>query len=150
MSTSAIVVLILVIVLAAAAALMFVRRRRGGFQVRSLSGESRQAYEANWSRLQEQFVDAPVDAVAEADRLVTALLTEIGYPTDEFDQRADALSRRHGKVAASYRNAHDILTDNSTAAEDADPPTDDLRRALLDYRSVFDAVLGREHTTSNA
>lgn len=150
MSTSAIIVLIVVIVLAAVAVLMYVWRRRGGFQVRSLSGESRQVYEASWSRLQEQFVDAPVDAVAEADRLITALLAEIGYPTDEFDQRADALSKRHGKAAVSYRKAHDILTTNSTVADDADPPTADLRRALLDYRSVFDTVLGREHTTSNA
>lgn len=150
MSTSAIIVLIVVIVLVAVAALLYAWRRRGGFQVRPLSDESRRVYEADWSRLQEQFVDAPADAVAEADRLITALLAEIGYPATEFDQRADALSKKHGKVATSYRKAHDVLTNNSTVDDKSEPPTDELRRALLDYRSVFDTVLGRERTTSNA
>ena len=150
MSTTAIVVLIVVVVLVALAALAYSWRRRGGFQVRSLSDESRQVYETDWSRLQERFVDEPADAVTQADRLVTKLMAEIGYPGEEFDERADALSKRHGKVATSYRKAHDALAHQSTTDGEVEPPTDELRRAFLDYRSVFDAVLGRERTKTNA
>lgn len=141
MSTSLIIVLVVLIVLVAAALLVKLWRQRAGFPVHPLSDESRRTYEADWTRLQENFVDAPADTVAEADRLVTSLLAEIGCPADEFDQRADALSKRHGKAAVSYRRAHDVLTSQSTVDHDGEPPTDALRLALLDYRSVFHAVL---------
>jgi hypothetical protein len=143
------ILLIVVIVLAAAGLLFYLWGRRGGIQVRPLSEEARQVYEADWSRLQERFVDAPTDAVTEADKLLTSLLAEIGYPATEFDERADALAKRDGKAASSYRKAHDALSNRSTTDDAADPPTDELRHALLDYRSVFDAVVGRrEHTSS--
>jgi FtsZ-interacting cell division protein ZipA len=109
-------------------------QRHATFELHPLSAESRRAYETDWSRVQEQFVEAPTDAVAEADRLVTALLAERGYPTDEFDQQAEDLSVEHADVVDRYRSAHGVLAGRSDE-------TDDLRRALLDYRSVFVAVL---------
>jgi hypothetical protein len=170
MSTSAIIVIVVVVVVVALAAALFVgqwrhhrlRSRFGGeydrilgktdnrkeaerelaqreqrhatFELHPLSAESRRAYETDWSRVQERFVDAPTDAVAEADRLITALLAERGYPTDEFDQQAADLSVDHADVVDRYRSAHGVLDGRSDE-------TDDLRRALLDYRSVFVAVL---------
>jgi hypothetical protein len=148
MSTSLIVVLIVLVVLVAAVLLVKLWRQRSGFQVRPLSEESRRTYQADWSRLQENFVDAPAETVAEADRLVAGLLGEIGCPEGEFDERADALSKRHGKAAASYRRAHDVLTSRSTVDHEGEPPTDALRRALLDYRSVFQTVIGRERVNA--
>jgi hypothetical protein len=152
MSTSAIVVLVIVVVLivAGAALLMNRMRTRPRFKVHPLSDEERKSFEANWSRLQEHFVDAPADTVADADRLITELLAKIGYPTAGFEQQADDLSRQHRKVATSYRRAHGVLVDQSTSDDENAQPTDDLRRALLDYRSVFDAVVGHERTKSNA
>lgn len=35
------------------------------------------------ARVQEQFVDRPDDAVHDADRLVTTLMSERGYPTED-------------------------------------------------------------------
>lgn len=151
MSTSAIVVLLIVVVLIAAVVALWVgkMRDRPQFKVRPLSDEERTSFEANWSRLQEHFVDAPADTVAEADRLITDLLAEIGYPAAGFEQQADDLSRQHGKVATSYRRAHDVLVSQSTSDDGSAENTDSLRLALLDYRSVFDAVVGRRRTASN-
>jgi FtsZ-interacting cell division protein ZipA len=180
MSTSAIIVIVVVVVVVALAAALFVgqwrhhrlrsrfgseydrtlrstdnrkeaerelaqrEQRHAKLELHPLSAESRRAYETDWSRVQERFVDAPTDAVAEADRLITALLAERGYPTDEFDQQAEDLSVDHADVVDGYRRAHGVLNDQS------DQHTDDLRRALLDYRSVFTAVLGRELHDSRA
>ncbi len=175
MSTSAIVVIVVVVVVVALAAALFFGRsrhrrlrsrfgseydrtlrrtddrkeaerelaqreeRHAKFDLHPLSAESRRTYGTEWLRVQERFVDSPAAAVAEADRLITALLAARGYPTDEFDQQADDLSVDHADVVDRYRNAH--------GRTDGDHSTDDLRRALLDYRSVFEAVLGRDKTS---
>ncbi|MFB8033866.1 hypothetical protein ACFC5Z_13070 [Streptomyces sp. NPDC056004] len=43
---------------------------------------------------QEWFVDHPDEAVHDADRLVTALMSERGYPTKGFEQQARDLCIR--------------------------------------------------------
>ena len=122
-------------------------QRHAKLELHPLSAESRRAYETDWSRVQERFVDAPAEAVAEADRLITVVLAARGYPTDEFDQQAADLSVDHADVVDRYRSAHGVLDGRSDEAVDGDQPTDDLRRALLDYRSVFVAVLGHDKTS---
>ncbi|HKS45666.1 MAG TPA: hypothetical protein VJT49_11250 [Amycolatopsis sp.] len=122
-------------------------RRHADLEIRPLSEDSRVVYTERWSRVQEQFVDAPAEAVAEADRLVTDLLAEVGYPRREFEQQAADLSVDHPDAAEPYRRAHRVLADGDSGdgqvAESADE-TDELRRALLDYRVVFDAVSGHK------
>lgn len=49
------------------------------FVFRSAMG--RDTYAEGWSRAQGRFVDQPDEAVHEADRLVTALMSERVYPT---------------------------------------------------------------------
>ena len=126
-------------------------QRHDQLELRPLPEQARQSFETDWSRLQEHFVDAPADAVAEADRLITAILAEIGYPTKGFDQQAADLSVSHADVVESYRRAHDVLANRTTDDDENGQPTDDLRRALLDYRAVFIAVIGRDRiATSHA
>jgi hypothetical protein len=43
--------------------------------------------------VQTAFVDTPSGAVDDADRLVTQVLRERGYPIDDFDQRARSARR---------------------------------------------------------
>lgn len=46
----------------------------------------------------------------DADRLVTSLMHERGYPTENFEQRLKDLSVEHGSTLKHYREAHEIDT----------------------------------------
>jgi hypothetical protein len=60
-----------------------------------------------------------------------------GYPVDDFEQRAADISVEHPGVVANYRAAHDIAVRRSQGKAD----TEDLRSALIGYRSLFDELL---------
>src|SRR5439155_362969 len=62
-------------------------RRHAELELKPLSPESKARYAEEWTRVQAQFVDAPEDAVRAGDALVTRLLGEIGYPTDNYDDQ---------------------------------------------------------------
>src|ERR1700712_56470 len=64
-------------------------RKREKLDITPLSAESLAKYEKSWRAVQTAFVDDPTSAVGDADRLVTLVMSERGYPVDDFDQRAD-------------------------------------------------------------
>lgn len=109
-------------------------------ELRPLSPASRQRYMTSWGALQTRFVDTPVLALHEADELVTALMAERGYPTDDFDTRARLLSVEHTEVLDSYRSAHTIASDSRQGSAD----TEQIRQAMLAFRSVFEDLLHDE------
>src|SRR5688500_1582206 len=51
-------------------------RRHAELELRPLDPESRERYAASWEEIQARFVDAPNQAVGEADELVTRLVAE--------------------------------------------------------------------------
>jgi hypothetical protein len=114
------------------------QRRREQLNIRSLSPESAERYEAEWKEVQVRFVDAPQTSLREADVLVVELMRERGYPMEEFDQRAADISVDHPNVVQNYRAAHDVA---SKAGSDT-VTTDDLRIALQHYRDLFMELLG--------
>jgi hypothetical protein len=102
---------------------------------------ARERYAERWQGAQRRFVDHPAQAVGEADSLVSAVMSERGYPvSDEFDQRAADISVDHPVVVEHYRAAHDISL-RTTAGE---ATTEDLRQAMVHFRALFDELLGRE------
>jgi hypothetical protein len=112
--------------------------------IRPLSAASRERYADAWADTQRRFVDDPVGAVTQGDRLIATLMEERGYPTDpDPERRADDLSVEHGDVIANYRTATDIAERSSRNAA----TTEELRRAMLLYRSLFDDLLGVAHVT---
>ena len=60
-----------------------------------------------------------------------------GYPVDDFDQRAADLSVDHPQVVDDYRAAHAIAARNDRS----EASTEDLRQALVHYRSLFEELL---------
>jgi hypothetical protein len=112
--------------------------RRQKLDIRPLDEEQRERYAAEWRNVQARFVDVPNDAVGEADTLVSAVMRERGYPIADFDQRASDLSVDHGGVIENYRRAHDISRRSSLGQAS----TEDLRQAMVCYRSLFDELLG--------
>lgn len=117
-------------------------RRHATLELRALTVAERDRYATEWARVQEEFVDAPANAVADADRLVTGLMSDRGYPTEAYDQQIADLSVEHANVLDHYRRGHAI---GSRAAGHDDVPTEDLRQAMIDYRALFDALLTTEH-----
>ena len=121
-------------------------KRRDELQVRPLSPQAAERYEREWEDVQARFVDDPIGATRESDRLVQQVMSERGYPMDDFDRRADLISVDHPTVVADYRQAHDTYL----AHDRGDASTDDLRHAMLHYRSLFDELLeSRERATSS-
>jgi hypothetical protein len=103
-----------------------------------------------WNALQGRFVDNPKGVVAEADSLVRELMKRRGYPMAEFEQLAADISVDHPTVVTTYRAAQTIATRDARGEAD----TEELRKAVVYYRTLFDELLGvapnEERTTPRA
>ena len=115
------------------------QKRRDELDIRPLEPDSRDRYASRWHNTQAKFVDAPEDAVGEADTLIQEVMRERGYPVEDFDQRASDLSVDHPEVISNYRAAHGI----SVANERGKASTEDLRTAMVHYRAPFDDLRDR-------
>ncbi|HEY0638731.1 MAG TPA: hypothetical protein VGD67_13860 [Pseudonocardiaceae bacterium] len=113
-------------------------RRHAELDLRPLSAEARTRYAQRWSDVQERFVDEPESAVRDADRLITALMAERGYPTEGFDDQAAHLSIEHSRTLGNYRTARETYERMGTAQVN----TEDLRAAMVHYRSLYNDLLG--------
>ena len=113
------------------------KKRHDTLDIRPLEDTERASYRESWEKIQRGFVDSPGDAVRAADRLVIAIMSTRGYPTDDFDQRADDVSVEHPEVVQHYRSAHQV----AVAHERGDAGTEDLRHAAISYRSLVQALL---------
>lgn len=115
-------------------------RRVQGLDIQPLTDVARASYEGQWTSIQEQFVDAPVDAVSGAQFLVSDVMTERGYPAGHGDQDqvlAD-LSVEHSDTLDRYRAAEEI----SRKAAVGTASTEDLRQAMVHYHALFADLLG--------
>jgi hypothetical protein len=110
-------------------------RRHKELDIRPLSASARERYAREWAQVQEKFVDEPTTAVADADRLLVALMGERGYPTEGYEQQLSDLSVRHAKTLEHYRAAHTTQQKSDGAS------TEDLRDAMVRYRTVFEDLL---------
>jgi hypothetical protein len=115
-------------------------KRRRELEIQPVSPETAERYTVEWRDVQARFVDQPSEAVKDADRLVTRLMQERGYPTEDFEQQAADVSVDHPNVVDNYRGAHSVWVSN----EQGKAGTEDLRRAMVHYRSLFEELLGRE------
>jgi hypothetical protein len=111
--------------------------KRQRLQIVPLSAAARDGYLRSWRDLQERFVDEPSQSVSSADRLVEEVMRERGYPMDEFEQRAADISVDHPEVVENYRAAHRI----SIAEGKGEATTEDLRKAVIHYRALFNELL---------
>lgn len=112
--------------------------RRKQLNIVPLAEPARQQYLAQWQQAQADFVDAPVESVRRADGLVSQVMSDRGYPMAEFEQRSADISVDHGDVVENYRSAHAV----SVASGQGSADTEDLRRAMTQYRELFQKLLG--------
>jgi len=113
------------------------------FHIRPLTVDDKARFAEQWERVQAHFVDAPAGAVAEADQLLGDIMATCGYPMGDFEQRAADISVDHPIVTQNYRAAHEIAIRQAKGQAS----TEDLRRAMIHYRSLFEDLVNEHRET---
>ena len=90
--------------------------------IEELPAGAKLRYTEEWRTVQTSFVDEPKAAIAKADRLIANVMRERGYQVDNFQ---------------SYLTAHNI----TERSETGEVTTEDLRQAMIRFRSLFDDLL---------
>lgn len=115
---------------------------RRTLRLHSLEPAARRRYAAAWRAVQGRFFDEPLPAVRAADELAAGLLGERGYPGSDFEERTALLAIDHPNAASSYRLAHEVAATRWRRR----PPNERLRKAMIDYRELFEALVGPPST----
>jgi len=124
----------------AQAALNERRKHVETLNIRPLSVSEHEKYLAAWTAVQDKFVDEPGQATIEADQLITEVMQLREYPESDFEQRAADISVNYPALVTNYRAAQETAVRN----ENLHAGTEDLRRALIHYRSLFNELLETE------
>ena len=112
-------------------------KRREQFVIRPLTPDTYTSFAERWRSVQALFVDDPKGSVSQADELVVELMNTLGYPMADFEQRSADISVDHPVVVENYRAAHDIALRHQRG----EASTEDLRKAMVHYRSLFNELL---------
>lgn len=112
------------------------------YELHPLRGEVANQLHARWQTLQQDFVDAPADTLRRADALVAEAMRERGYPAVDADGR--------GQLLRDHEPAHASRYDQLRRAveHDGESSTEERRQALLQARTLFDALL-RDDASGN-
>jgi hypothetical protein len=128
-------------------------RKRKSLDIVPLTPSALSDFTTRWHEVQTKFVDDPATAVGVADRLVTEVMRERGYPVDDFEQRAADISVEHPQIVENYRAAHRI----HLLQQQADVSTEQQREAFVHFRALFEKLLetntartNTEHKTERA
>jgi len=108
--------------------------------IRPLTANERAHYLDDWTAIQSKFVDEPGQAIVDADRLVIEVMQLRAYPVSDFEQRAADVSVNYPTLVNNYRAACKIADKNKLQQAD----TEELRQAMIYYRSLFDELLETE------
>jgi hypothetical protein len=118
------------------------QKRLEKVHLRPIDPSQKTAFATRWNAVQAHFVDDPPGAVREADVLLNEVMTARGYPVSDFEQRAADISVDHPGVVENYRAANKIALLHGRGQAG----TEDLRKALVHYRFLFQDLL-EEGTT---
>ena len=114
-------------------------KRVKSFEIMPLASADAARFSQSWTRIQGSFVDDPKGVLIEADRLVRDLLAKRGYPVADFELRAADISVDHPVVVSNYRSAQRIVSMDQRG----EASTEDLRKAVVHFRALFDELLGK-------
>lgn len=120
------------------------KKRVGALDIRPLSAHERERYLADWAETQSKFVDEPGQAIVNADRLIMEVMQVRAYPLSDFEQRAADVSVSYPALVSNYRAAREIALKN----EKHQATTEELRQAMIYYRSLFKELLEIEEVVA--
>jgi hypothetical protein len=112
-------------------------KRVSRMQIGPLSESDRTRFASAWRSVQAGFVDDPGGSLTQADRLLTEVMAARGYPVGDFEECAANISVNHAVAVTDYREAHDI----AVRTERGEASTEDIRRALVQYRVLLEDLL---------
>jgi len=112
-------------------------KRVEGLTIVPLTPSEAARFSQTWKDLQGRFVDNPKGAVVQADQLVRELMLKRGYPMGDFERRAADISVDHPQVVEHYRAAQATVVRDERGEAD----TEELRKAVVHYRALFDELL---------
>src|SRR5450631_1336354 len=121
-------------------------KRVGQLTITPLSANDAARFTQAWNAMQGRFVDNPKGVVIDADRLVRELMMKRGYPMGDFEHRAADISVDHPAVVENYRAAQAIAVRDERGEAD----TEELRKAVVHYRTLFDELLQIEAGSEEA
>jgi hypothetical protein len=116
------------------------RKHVEALDIHPLSASERERYLTDWTAVQSKFVDDPGQAIVDADSLIMQVMRTRAYPVSDFDQRAADISVSYPALVSNYRAAREIAVKNKQHQAD----TEELRQAMIHYRSLFEELLGTE------
>jgi hypothetical protein len=122
------------------------QKRVEHYKITPLSSETRARFVADWHKIQSRFVDDPRGALTEADRLIQAIMTARSYPAADFEQRAADISVHHSLVVEQYRAGHEISLRHAQGRAS----TEDMRQAMIHYRTLFAELADESELTGSA
>ena len=114
-------------------------------EIHPLAPEEQERFAYAWRKTQALFVDEPSKAIGEADGLVKKVMQTRGYPVGDFEQRAADISVDHPNLVTNYRVSHEIAARNKRG----EATTEDLRKAMIHYRSLFEELVELEEPVTN-
>jgi|SRR5882672_1420036 len=97
--------------------------RRARVDLQPLSNESRDRYLTEWDRIEMRFVDAPEEAVREADAIVMSVLRERRHPLE------------------TRLLPDDVQEARKDASRGRGDRTEGMRRAMLRYRAAMEKIV---------
>jgi hypothetical protein len=116
--------------------------RHGSLREEPLEAGLREQYAARWTAAQERFVDAPQDAVAEADRLLAEVAAARGFPDGrEYEEQLAALSVHHADHVHGYRHVHRVARVGAGGQDAGRADTEEMREAMVEARALFDDLM---------
>ena len=118
-------------------------KRVSKLTITPLSPADQDRFLDRWTKVQATFVDDPARSVDYADALLAEVMSARGYPVSDFDQRAGDISVDHPNVVQHYRAGHDIALRHRKG----EASTDELRQALIHYRSLFEELVTERERT---
>jgi hypothetical protein len=107
--------------------------------IRQLAPSDHARFVESWSRVQARFVDGPGSAVADADQLLGDVLSTRGYSLSDLEPGAADTSVGRPLVLENYRAAHQAVLRRTTNGQSS---TEDLRQAMIHYRTLFEELVG--------
>lgn len=120
-----------------------VEREHAKLDVRVLPNPARERYLEEWRLVEARFVSDPGDAARTAERLVERVLEERGYPVeDDTEHRLALVAVDHPDVVERYRHGRAVANGADAAR------TEDLRKAVLEFRTVLEDLLQGERTAA--
>ena len=117
-----------------------VEREHEELDIRALPRAARDRYLDEWRQAEARFVSDPRDAARAAERLVERVLEERGYPNGDVERQLALVSVDHPDVVERYRHGRSMVEGESSER------TEDLRKAMVDFRTVLEDLLQAEPT----